>query len=462
MNTHIPPPRGRGLLSIAFDDVDSGHGGCTTHFTGLLLMKLAERGVELADYPLLVRLNPGIPWKTRGNAATVLRVWVSSDSESRDIAEEAWSLALEYTEGRELHAGKSPGMVVLEGWPWSPRLLWLYKRGVTGVLARDVVERIVSKAGGVLVGGRGVLGAAAALASLPPKGDYTWELIAYRRPELWGEPRCTSFDSAVRAEARMPPCTYNNLDFEARAVAASPRGPDPVLAGFRGDCREYLGLYGEALCEKPHFWVLFRSNQHTDPHDNVEGEIYPYTYLASNALVVDRPEVLPGGHTVVRASVGGVRVDLTFYREAQPLNRVARLLGEGDLVRFHGSVRPYSPRGAPTIAVDKLEVLRVSRRVFSYAPSCPKCGSRMESAGRGSGYRCPRCGFRDRSAHRIEAPDTALLSPGVYTPREGRLRHLTMPPWRARAVWGGPSRLDPLYVSSPGSRPPPSTIPPNI
>ena len=26
------------------------------------------------DYPLLVRLNPNIPWKTRGNAAVCLRV----------------------------------------------------------------------------------------------------------------------------------------------------------------------------------------------------------------------------------------------------------------------------------------------------------------------------------------------------------------------------------------------------
>ncbi|MCE4608073.1 MAG: hypothetical protein F7B61_03835, partial [Caldisphaeraceae archaeon] len=59
-------------VTISFDDIDSQYGGCTTHFTGIFLYNIKDK-IDLIDHPLLVRLNPGIPWKTRGNASTALR-----------------------------------------------------------------------------------------------------------------------------------------------------------------------------------------------------------------------------------------------------------------------------------------------------------------------------------------------------------------------------------------------------
>ncbi|HIP57247.1 MAG TPA: hypothetical protein EYH02_04175, partial [Ignisphaera aggregans] len=60
-------------LHLAFDDVDSPYGGCTTHAATYLLGLLQhELNVKLLDYPHLVRLNPSIPWKTRGNGAIAL------------------------------------------------------------------------------------------------------------------------------------------------------------------------------------------------------------------------------------------------------------------------------------------------------------------------------------------------------------------------------------------------------
>ena len=35
---------------------------------------LKNRLGDFVDYPLLIRLNPNIPWKTRGNAAVCLRL----------------------------------------------------------------------------------------------------------------------------------------------------------------------------------------------------------------------------------------------------------------------------------------------------------------------------------------------------------------------------------------------------
>ncbi len=410
------------LISIAIDDIDAPNGGCTTHFTGLLLNYILRKGVTLADYPLLVRLNPGIPWKTRGNAATVLRLrWVDEN----ELLETVTGLIEEYVAGRPREPGKAPGVALVRGYPWRPQLRALYRMALTGIITRDTAEKAIEKVGGSLWGGRGAVGAASALAALAPWDDYTFELIYYRRPENWGKPRCIEW----RGEARLPPCVFNNV-VPGGGVAAAPRGLDPVLAGFRGDCPQALHSYSSWLCEEHHFWVLYRSNQHTDA-PAIIGEprmVHPYNYYAGWAIVTGRPRRITGGHTLVEASAGGDRVTLAFYREAWPLNEASTLLEPGDRLWVMGSVRPY---GDPiTIAVDKMRVSRLSRRTRLVAPLCPKCGHRMKSAGRGKGYRCPHCGYYDPNAKPITVEEPRSLAPGWYAPSEGRLRHLIAPPGR--------------------------------
>jgi len=407
-------------VTIAVDDVDAPNGGCTTHFTGLLLHILhSNTRAELADYPLLVRLNPGIPWKTRGNAATVVRVRGLEAAEALELA--VWLIG-EYTAERPGEPRKGPGVVVVEGYPWRPQLRALYRMALTGVVPRDAAEAAIARSGGLSWGSRGVVGAASAVAALAPWDGYTYELLFYRRPERWGEPRCVN----PRSEARMPPCTFNNSS--PGEVHAAPRGPDPVLAGFRGSCPEPLFLYREWLCEEPHFWTLFRSNQHTDAPATIgfPRSPHPYNYYAGWATVLGHPRRLAGGHVIVDAEAGGYRVTLAFYREAWPLNRAASRLAPGDRLWVMGSVRPH-PAGA-TIAVDKMRVASLARSRRLVAPLCPRCGHRMKSAGRGKGYRCPRCGYRDPHAKPVEVEEPRLLAPGWYAPRDGRLRHLVSPP----------------------------------
>src|SRR2546427_13216401 len=54
------------------DDTDSRLGGCTTYTAALLFQELVSKGLKPIDFPWLVRLNPNIPWKTRGNGALSL------------------------------------------------------------------------------------------------------------------------------------------------------------------------------------------------------------------------------------------------------------------------------------------------------------------------------------------------------------------------------------------------------
>ncbi len=58
------------MLYIGIDDTDSINGGCTTWLATEVIKELSE--FDLIGCPRLVRLNPNVPWKTRGNAAVAL------------------------------------------------------------------------------------------------------------------------------------------------------------------------------------------------------------------------------------------------------------------------------------------------------------------------------------------------------------------------------------------------------
>ena len=55
------------MLHIGIDDTDSVDGGCTTWVATEIIKELSE--FDLIGSPRLVRLNPNVPWKTRGNGA---------------------------------------------------------------------------------------------------------------------------------------------------------------------------------------------------------------------------------------------------------------------------------------------------------------------------------------------------------------------------------------------------------
>ena len=60
-------------MIIAIDDTDSREGMCTTYLCAALMDELKEYG-EVIGSPILIRLNPTIPYKTRGNASTAFEI----------------------------------------------------------------------------------------------------------------------------------------------------------------------------------------------------------------------------------------------------------------------------------------------------------------------------------------------------------------------------------------------------
>jgi len=416
MKTTHTPDRFPHSFTLSLDDADSPQGGCTTHLAVLLLEELADR-ILLTDYPLLVRLYPGVPRKTRGNAAVVIR-GVSRDPPGR-LLEHAYKRALEYRPPGG--PGKAPGAAVYPGSrPWrDPKLRALYRRALSEYVPESIVKRVASSTRVRAVGGSGLTGAVAALAALAPWDDHTYELIAYRD----SRPRRLRSDPTL--EAGVPACAWGNFDLQAGRLAAAPGGPDPVLAGFRGDEPWCLAGYEGVPEEPPTVWAVFRSNQHTGGHTR-HWDPYPYRGVRLRLRAGSPARRLPGGHLVLEGP-GGLGV--AFYRETGPVRRAASMLLPGDDVLVEGIVVPRSH--GSTVAAESVRVLRVEQEYRELAPRCPRCGRRMKSMGAGKGYRCPACGYRDPGARPVRVWVPRRLLPGTVTPGPSAARHLTRFPWRS-------------------------------
>src|SRR5579884_2228619 len=96
------------LVHIAFDDTDSRLGRCTTHLAFKITGRLRAMGVKLVDYPLLIRLNPNIPWKTRGNGAVCIRIRAQDTHKVIDYVRHA------VEEGSSIGKGANPAVAFLE------------------------------------------------------------------------------------------------------------------------------------------------------------------------------------------------------------------------------------------------------------------------------------------------------------------------------------------------------------
>jgi len=99
-------------LHIGIDDTDSEKGGCTTYTATVLFQELSSRGFKPSDFPWLVRLNPNIPWKTRGNGALAVHFFVDEGQ-----IDEVQTIALNIVEKTTVASarGTDPAVTFLKG-----------------------------------------------------------------------------------------------------------------------------------------------------------------------------------------------------------------------------------------------------------------------------------------------------------------------------------------------------------
>jgi tRNA(Ile2)-agmatinylcytidine synthase len=423
------------VLWIGVDDTDSLRGMCTTFLATEFIRELTK-DLDLIGYPRLVRLNPNIPWKTRGNGSVCIAAGrghgtpiVVGRIRDRDVRvyprggtqeEPEWvidRLSRLVDRWSDLNSeGTDPGLVVLSRKPRQH----LYWKAVRGIVSRREAEDAIRGLGLFRTwnSGRGIIGAAAGCAWRPR--DRTWEVLAYRDRSRWGTKRQVDPKSVKRMDATFP-STYSNYDFENDRVVIAPRSPCPVLFGIRGDRpAELPRALGMIRGEQPDRWLVFVTNQGTDDHVLNPGISIPRTAGRYAGTVSQAPHTLVGGHVVFGLGAMGV----TTYEPARQFRQVVRSLLPGDCVEVIGSVRE-EPR---TLNLEKLRVVRLvpfERKVAN--PVCPECKVHMKSRGRGAGFRCRRCKRRAEPTEARYQGAPRRITVGWYEPPTGSRRHLSKP-----------------------------------
>ncbi|MDE1819529.1 MAG: DUF1743 domain-containing protein [Euryarchaeota archaeon] len=450
------------MVWVGIDDTDSPKGGCTTWVLSEVLRRVAREGdgIDLIGPPRLVRLNPNIPWKTRGNAALAARFGRGRGPSHRVGAsrgvpllahdradplrppqvDRLWEIVLDVVAraSDRSEPGTDPTVVLAPGALPSE----LYWRAVREVVPwREVREELLKVKGlrfAAYGSGQGLVGATAAISW--PGRRATWEAIAYRGPSRWGTPRHVDGESVRRVAERYEE-TFLSFDERTRRTLVAPHTPCPILFGLRALTPSRLPRAVEEIeaGEELDRWVLFRTNQATGDHllPRPLSETSPGTSGVYQGVVARAPEPLPGGHVLLTLSDDGLSLGCVAFEPTKTLPRLARELLPGDQVRVWGSY-PCERVGARRLRLEGMELLRARPLWLKrHNPRCPRCQKRMRSLGAGKGFRCGACGGRSppESASGTWLPRSHLQ--GVYLPTPSARRHLA--PLRAPRPRGRPA-----------------------
>ena len=419
------------IMHIGLDDTDSIRKGCTTYVTALLVEKLEKLNVTFLDYPNLVRLNPNVPWKTRGNGALCLRIKHASGLED-EIKETAISLVEEHSD--LAFRGTDPGIVFFQHGEIPEEIKAFAKNAITGIVTLKEAMRLIKKFGGEALGFkacRGIIGALAAVGETF-EDDRTYELIAYRVPENCGLKRKVDATSIFEMDELTRPYTFNNVDSEKGRVVITPRGLDPILFGIRGETPEVVKkAYGLVKSLEPvKRWLIFRSNQGTDVHLKrvaALDQLEPYNSVVAKGVVSQSPRMVPLRHVIFSIGDKSGEVDCAAYEPTGALRKVARNLIVGDSVEVYGAVRKPSAGKPLTINLEKIKILLLAPKTMLQNPLCLKCGKRLESMGKDKGFRCRKCGARFDDARKVQTAVERELKVGLYVTSTRSQRHLTKP-----------------------------------
>ncbi len=430
-------------VHIGLDDIDTGSQGCTTHLTFRVLRSIINQIPQavFSDYPVLIRLNPTIPFKTRGNAALSFAVKLR-EREAQSLREIVLKEVTSYIADVR-GAGAEPGVALLYG--EVPEALGrLYVKALSDYVHRDYVLGVIKTLEGSLevpLGySRGLIGALAAMGASKHLRECTYELLSYRAGRAGGEhsvERCVDGESVKVMDESLRSYTFLNYDYESGELLITPSGPNPVLLGLRGEDPEALVRAFNMLrvCESYEGWVIYKTNQAVNAH-HVERclECFkPYQTGCVRARVVGKPLVLPGGDVLVKLGDrdSEARLWAVFFKETG-LNKVAGRLMTGDLITVCGGGKYWEGRGV-VVHSDFLEVLELASETY-VNPKCPVCGHRMKSSGRSKGWKCPKCGFKSTSLSKEVVKLARDLERRAYRPRDIAVKHLVMPESRVGRV----------------------------
>ena len=409
-------------LYIGIDDTDSPDGMCTTYLASQIINEFANNGIELVDYPRLIRLNPFARHKTRGNGGVALKIL--NDSKA-DLAKQ---IVLDKVEKLSMFDcdNTNPGVIFYDG-EITPEMEDYAFRAIYEFITIDEAEEFGKSVGCEIhkfKKGRGIIGSIAAIGL--PLSDCTYELLAYRAPENFGTPRQIDYDSVYEMDEKTFPDTFENIDYSEKYIAIEPKTPCPVLYGIRSNTPEALNEAKNIVrvSEPIDDWCIFRTNQHTDMHIREVPRISDMKQFGCYCVegeVKNRPTIIDGGHMFFYIADDSGEIECGAYEPTKNFRKTVSYLMPGDIIRVYGGIGEQN-----TFNVEKFQVIRLNDVEYRN-PVC-ECGKRMTSAGKNKGFKCKKCGKRIESNKKVPIKISRKLKNAQFyeTPVSAR-RHLSKP-----------------------------------
>lgn len=409
-------------LYIGIDDTDSPDGMCTTYLASQIINEFKDNGIELADYPRLIRLNPFARHKTRGNGGVALKIPIDSKiSRAKEIV-------LESVEKLSMFDcdNTNPGVIFYDGEITKEMEDYAF-RAIYEFITIDEAEQFGKSVGCEIhkfKKGRGIIGSIAAISL--PLGDFTYELLAYRAPENFGTERRIDYESVYEMDRKTFPDTFENIDYSEDYIAIEPKTPCPVLYGIRSNTPEVLKVAKSIVkVDEPiDDWCIFKTNQHTDMHIQNASKISDMKQFGCYCVcgeVKNKPTIIDGGHMFFYIQDESGEIECGAYEPTKNFRKTVSHLRPGDIIRVYGGIGEQK-----TFNVEKFQVIKLNDVEYKN-PVC-ECGKRMTSAGKNKGFKCKKCGNKIESSEKIpEKIPRNLENLKFYETPVSARRHLSKP-----------------------------------
>ena len=412
------------ILHIGIDDTDSPKGMCTTFLSYKIVKFLEKQKIEFVDYPSLIRFNPNIPWKTRGNGAVRLSIRTRAPNK---IKKEIIQFVTNYSDTKN---GANPGLVFFQNQSIPPSFHEFSRLALWKLISRKTAKQFVSdnKIDSFYLGnGQGLVGAIGAIGY--KFYDHTFELLCYRKKSQFGKKRIISKQSVKKMQSATFPETYNSFDNENDRVLITPHGPDPVFYGIRGESVKSVVRASTMVNtdEKLDGYMVFKSNQGTADHLKNElqvNDLTPYTSGFLVGKVCSKPLTEHGGHVFFSIQVKDRKIKCGVYKQTK-ITKIAQNLIPGDKICLGGGIRKASKNYERVLNVEFLDIIKLEKNILLTNPTCKTCNKKMKSKGTGQGFECFRCGNKSFSKSSLEI--SRKIQCKLYLPAISAHRHLTRP-----------------------------------
>ena len=198
---------GKQILRIGIDDTDSPKGMCTTFLVYKIIDRLKKEKVDFLDFPNLIRFNPNIPWKTRGNGAVSLKISTDNPNKIKNLVKQ---YVKQYSDVKN---GANPGLVFCQTENIPEAFTKLSSDAMWKLINRNEAKKILSKHDVdffYLGNGQGLVGATSIIGY--NFGDQTYELLSYRKPSQFGKKRTLDKFKVKQMQEKTFPHTFNSYD----------------------------------------------------------------------------------------------------------------------------------------------------------------------------------------------------------------------------------------------------------